>query len=264
MPSPVDKKTLIIIFLAIAGICVNGGRLFAAGPKDTTAQIRESNANVFGEESTDLTEIQKQSRLYRNQGFQYQSAGDFERALSFYQKASQLDPAYAVVYNDLGVVYESKGLPEKAEDSYLKAVHIDPYYLSAYSNLAFLAENKGDFEKAAYYWHKRYTMGKELGLEHDAWTIKAKERLEQIGLTQGGYNEYQLIDFMREVARQKQKTRTQNSALAQAYMDKAKISYIKGDYTTALKEAVNAQQLDPSNQDIDEFVDKTQIRLFSR
>ncbi len=238
---------------------------FSAAELNTmTAQVRESNAGVFGEESVDLTELQKQARLYRNQGFQYQSSGDLERALAFYQKAVQLDPAYAVVYNDLGVSFETKGQPEKAEELYLKTIHIDPYYLSAYSNLASLAENKGDFEKAAYYWHKRYTVGKELGLERDAWTIKAKERLEQIGLTQGGYNEYQLIDFMREVARQKQKARTQNSALAQAYMDKAKIYYIKGDYVTALKEAVNAQQLDPSDQDIDEFIDKTQIRLFSR
>ncbi|MDD5565866.1 MAG: tetratricopeptide repeat protein [Candidatus Omnitrophica bacterium] len=259
-----DKKTLIIISCVIMGICASRPELSAAELNTMTAQMRESNAGIVGEESTDLSELQKQARLYRNQGFQYQSSGDFDRALAFYQKAIQLDPAYAVVYNDLGVSYETKGLPEKAEELYLKAIHIDPYYLSAYSNLAALAENKGDFEKAAYYWHKRYTTGKELGLARDAWTIKAKERLEQIGLTQGGYNEYQLIDFMREVARKKQKARTQNSALAQAYMDKAKIYYIKEDYSSALKEAVNAQQLDPSNQDIEEFIDKAQIRLFSR
>ncbi len=233
---------------------VSGAGEKATTPKDTAAGLK----------GQDLSELQKQARDYRNQGFQLQGVGDLDKAMSLYQKAIEMDPLYAVAYNDLAVIYETKGQSEKAEDLYLKAIQIDPFYLSAYSNLAILYENRGDFEKASLYWSKRVSLAKELGLEDDPWTEKAKLRLEVLGWASGETSEYQLIDFMKEVARRKTLLRQSEKELAKEKLEKAKRSFKKQDYATALKEAINARQLDPANTEIVDFLDKVQIRALSR
>lgn len=134
--------------------------------------------NVEVDKENELSALQQQARLYRIQGVKFQEAGDLDSALKMYQKAAELDPAYAVVYNDLGIVYEAQGEDARAEESYLKALTIDPVLLSACTNLALLYENKRQLEKAVYYWKKRA----ELGDPNDPWTMKAQQRLEDVQL----------------------------------------------------------------------------------
>jgi tetratricopeptide (TPR) repeat protein len=225
---------------------------------------RENILSGSGDQEAGLTQFQKEARNYRDQGYKLQSEGDLERALGLYQKAIELDPGYAVVYNDLGVLYETKGLSDKSEELYLRAISMDPYYLSAYSNLAFLYENKGDFGQASYYWSKRVDLARELGLESDPWTEKAKQRLEIDSAASGSNNEFQLISFMKDVARKKVSMVRDERELAKSYFGEAKESYIKNDYTTAIKKGIDARQLDPENSDIDDFIEKAQLRALSR
>ncbi|MDD5196154.1 MAG: tetratricopeptide repeat protein [Candidatus Omnitrophica bacterium] len=133
---------------------------------------------VIKKKKEELTSLQKQAQLYRNEGLKSQNLGDLETALKLYQKAAGIDPEYAVVHNDLGVIYESQGDLERAEESYLRAIEIDPSYESAYSNLALLYEDRRDLQKAAYFWKKRV----ELGNPNDLWTWKAEKRLKDINL----------------------------------------------------------------------------------
>jgi superkiller protein 3 len=215
-------------------------------------------------QKVELTELQNQARLYRNQGLEKQQTGDLEGAMQLYQKAVALDPFYAVAYNDLGIVYEAKGLIDRAEESYLQATKLDPFYLSAYSNLALLYEGKRDLNKAAFYWEKRV----KLGAPDDSWTLKAKQRLNDIQLvTEGmgeGAREQEVISLIKDVASQKDLKKKDNKALARAYFEKAKLNYKKGDEVTAFREAINAQQLDPNNKEIQEFITKIQKRLLSK
>lgn len=231
----------------------------------------KKGAVIFGKDAQrplfqkqeELSELQSQARIYRSQGLELQRAGDLETAMSFYQKAIELDPAYAVAYNDLGVVYEARGLVERAEESYLKSIKVDPNYLSVYSNLALLYENKRQLDKASLYWSKRA----ELGSPDDPWTQKAKQRLRDINLSQGGLSEskeQEIIGLMKDIATQKSILRQDNKKLAKVYFEKAKLKFQKGDEVNALKEAINASQLDPSNTQIDEFIKKIQIRLLSK
>ena len=55
-----------------------------------------------------------------------------------------------------------------------------------------------------------------------------------------------------------------DKALAQSIFKKANLSYQKGDCAQALKLAVDAMQLDPSNTEIEEFINKLQVRLLSK
>jgi len=211
-------------------------------------------------ETKGLSELQKQARLYRIQGLDLQLVGNLDGAMNLYQKAVQLDPTYSVVYNDLGIIYEAKGLFTQAEDSYLKAIKIDPYYLSVYSNLAMLYESHRNFDKAIFYWTKRM----KLGLANDPWTQKAKQHLEDIYLILGKTNEFEALDLAKEVTKQKSINRESDKELANSYFQKAKLSYEREDYVLAFKQALDASQMDPSNPEIEKFIEKVLKRSLSK
>jgi len=243
----VIPKNLWVIFLCA---CLCHSPLFA---KDTSTAKEDSLGK------------QNQARIYREEGLEQQNLGNLDAAMSLYQKAIELDPTFAVAYNDLGIVYEAKGSVRQAEESYLKAIKIDSNYLSAYSNLALLYENQRNLEKASFYWAKRA----ELGSPDDPWTLKAKQRLEDISLITGGRaiessREQEVIGLIKDVTEEKSILRQDNKALAKKYLEEAKQSYDKEDYATAIKKAASAQQLDPTNREIEEFIEKVQIRALSR
>ncbi|MBM3249344.1 MAG: tetratricopeptide repeat protein [Candidatus Omnitrophica bacterium] len=217
------------------------------------------------EREEDLTELQKEARQYRQQGLEFQNMGDLDSAMKLYQKAIVLDPGYAVVYNDLGVILESRGMVSRAEECYLKSLKIDPDYMSAYTNLALLYEGKRDLDKAYNYWKKRA----ELGIPDDPWTLKARQRMEDISAVitvrpMEEAREQEVMRLLKEVAVKKELTKKSNKAQAREVFDKARLLYKKGDEVTALKLAIDAQQLDPTNNDIDLFIRKLQTRVLSR
>lgn len=218
------------------------------------------------QEEKNLSVLQKEARMYRAQGLELQRIGNADAAMSLYQKALELDPAYAVAYNDLGIIYEAKGFIDRAEECYLKAIKIDSGYLSAYTNLALLYENKRQLNKAAFYWKKRA----ESGLPDDPWTEKARERLEDISLVLSNRpiaedaREQTVVEFLKDVAKQKSLLKKDDKALARHYFERAKQKFKKGDEVTALKLAIDAAQLDSSNAEIEEFIKKTQTRLLSK
>ncbi len=115
---------------------------------------------------------------YRQEGYERQRRGDLDGAISAYQKAIDVDPAYAAPFNDLGVIYEQQGQFDAAEQAYEEAIKIDPEYAAAHSNLALLSERLGHKEKAIVHWLKRYQMGEP----RDPWTAHAEQRLIALGV----------------------------------------------------------------------------------
>jgi len=216
-------------------------------------------------EEKNLTALQKQARAYRIQGLELQRIGNLDEATVFYQKAVQIDPVYAVAFNDLGIVYETRGFIDRAEDCYLQAIKVNPNYLSAYTNLALIFESKRDLEKAAFYWKKRF----ELGSPDDPWTEKAKQRVVDISLVSStrpreDQREQEIMALLEKTAFEQSILRKEDKALANKHFEKAKQNYDKKDYATAIKEAFNALQLDPANQEIDKFIEKVQNRALSK
>jgi Flp pilus assembly protein TadD len=212
-----------------------------------------------------LTVLQKQARDYRNKGLALQRVGNIDEAMGFYQKAVEVDPSYAVVYNDLGVIFEAKGMPERAEKTYLTALSIDPSCLNTYSNLAMFYESKRDLDKAGYYWRKRA----ELGAPGDYWTEKARQRAGDITVVSSNkpaqaMKELEAIDLIKGIAAQKAVVKNDEQGVASMHFTKAKQSFNKKDYATAVKEALDAQQLDPTNEEIEKFIEKVQLRALSK
>lgn len=227
---------------------------------------------LFGEkellEQKGLTVLMRQAREYRLKGLDQQRKGDLTGAMSWYQKATELDPEYVVAFNDLGVIYEMQGFIDRAKECYSRAITLDPYYASPYTNLAYLYEGLRDLDKAVYYWRKRAA----LGSPDDPWTLQAKRRLQELAFMLGATQELEVFDpydditFSRSLLRRSgcADESCANAALAWDYFQRALRLYERGEYVSALKEAINAQQLDPTNEQISGFVDMLQTRLLTR
>jgi len=226
----------------------------------------------------------KEARAYRQQGWELQTKGDIEGALSCYQKAIMLDPNYAIAYNDVGVILETLGQPEQAKQIYLKALEAAPDYPNTYSNLALLYEDQKDYTNAVICWVKRAVLGQSW----DPWTKAARKRLEDIariypeafqaigeqykenlqqledtdkvsseGLGVLRPEEPQEISLFSEDAAQK----PDNKERALQHLALAKQNFASGQYVVALKEATVAEYLDSSNKEISSFVDEVRRKL---
>lgn len=211
-----------------------------------------------------LSALLNESRVYRQKGLELQTLGDLEGAMSWYQKAIEFDPTYVLPYNDLGILFEAKGMPERAEEMYLKAITVDPSYLSAYSNLALLYENLHKLDKAMEYWQERA----DRGLPDDPWTIKARKRIIDIKLVEGqepvSSKEQQVIGLIDDVLQEKYLVANDNRQLAEMYFRRARLSYKRGAEVVAYRQALDAFQLDPTNPEIQAFIEKLHTRQLSR
>ncbi|MDD2752910.1 MAG: hypothetical protein PHN59_07230 [Candidatus Omnitrophica bacterium] len=232
-----------------------------------SSSVQKTKAKKDPKEFGPLAGFQKMARDYRQQGITLQSAGNLEDAKSFYQRAVIADPLYAVPYNDLGIIAEGEGDFAAAEEYYLRCIGADPGFLSAYSNLALLYETQRDLKKAAFFWEKRA----ELGLPEEAWTARAKQRLEDIKIATGekqgelaAIGEREVASLAETIAGQKKLMREDDKAAANTYFERAKKHYDTGDTLQAYREALDAMQLDPDNHRISDFVDKLLTRLLSQ
>ena len=228
---------------------------------------------------SELTEIQKQAIMYRQQGWQLQEEGKIDEALSYYQKATVLDPNYVMAYNDTGVIFEAMGYPEQAKQMYLKAIEIDSDYPNSYSNLALLYEEEKDYTNAILCWIKRATFGGS----QDAWAEVARKRLENIarvypeayrdigerykenlqqlevskvpteGLELLRVEEPKKINLFDEYTTSQSQI-IDNKTRALQHLALAKQSFARGQYVAALKEATVAEYFDSSNAEISAFV----------
>jgi tetratricopeptide (TPR) repeat protein len=264
IPMP-NRKIAVVISIALPVYF-----FFSRAWAETSADSAFSSAELKGSSRAataldNLSSLQQQARVYRSQGLEAQAAGNLDSAMVLYQKSVDLDPLYVDAYNDLGIIYEAKGYNDRAEEAYLKAIKIDPVYLSSYTNLALLYENSRDLDKAAFYWQKRA----ELGLSNDPWTIKARQRLEDIRLATSdrplqAIKEREVVGLANSVSIEKFIMKRDNKELARYYFKNAKSEYEKGYEVSALKKAIDASQLDPSNSEINEFIEKVQTRLLSQ
>jgi tetratricopeptide (TPR) repeat protein len=87
-------------------------------------------------------------RRSHNRGVAHFSKGDYERAISDYDQAMQLDPNYAAAYNNRGNAYRQKGEYDRAISDYDQAIRLDPKYALAYSNRGEAYEAKNDSDHA--------------------------------------------------------------------------------------------------------------------
>jgi protein O-mannosyl-transferase len=83
---------------------------------------------------------------YNNRGNIYISKNRYDEALKDYNKAIGLKPDYADAYNDRGNLFMNENKYKEAINDYIKAIELKPDFAFTYNNrgLAFMSENKND------------------------------------------------------------------------------------------------------------------------
>jgi tetratricopeptide (TPR) repeat protein len=87
-------------------------------------------------------------QFYNNRGIAYGNKGEYDQAISDFNKAIEISPRYADPYNNRGVSYSRKGKNDEAISDYSKAIEIDPKFVKAYHNRAWEYTLKGQYDRA--------------------------------------------------------------------------------------------------------------------
>ena len=89
------------------------------------------------------TTEQKQDELrnpkfYNNRGIAYAEKGQYDRAISDFNKAIEINSRYEKAYGNRGIVYRLKGQYDQAISDFNKAIEMNPRDAQAYNSLAWL------------------------------------------------------------------------------------------------------------------------------
>jgi tetratricopeptide (TPR) repeat protein len=68
---------------------------------------------------------------HNNLGAVFFELGKFQKAITCYQKAIQIQPNYAAAHYNLGKLFKSSGEYKKTISYYQKAIQINPNYAAA-------------------------------------------------------------------------------------------------------------------------------------
>ena len=91
---------------------------------------------VFADSADDLNELNENGNASFN-------LGNFEEAISYYDKALEIDPNNTITLNNIGATLEKIGKTQEAYEFFRKVVLIDPNYELAQSNLQKLSLQLG-------------------------------------------------------------------------------------------------------------------------
>jgi tetratricopeptide (TPR) repeat protein len=88
------------------------------------------------------------AEAYNSRGIVYAHLQQYDKALADFDRAIKIDPSDAKAYNGRGVVYYNLQQYDKALADYARAIQIDPNYANAYSNRGVVYYNLQQYDKA--------------------------------------------------------------------------------------------------------------------
>lgn len=83
-----------------------------------------------------------------NRGTLYLQREDFERAVFFFRRATELDPLMTRAYFNLGFVFQRQGRLGEAVEIFKQAIDLQPTLFDAYYNLALVYHDAGRLQEA--------------------------------------------------------------------------------------------------------------------
>jgi tetratricopeptide (TPR) repeat protein len=95
-----------------------------------------------------LFSCMKDAAFYVSRGNDYANKGQYEEAISAYNKALEINPRYALAYHNRGSVYAKKNQYNEAISDFTKALEINPKFAAAYYYRGITYFNKGQYEEA--------------------------------------------------------------------------------------------------------------------
>jgi tetratricopeptide (TPR) repeat protein len=80
----------------------------------------------------------RDAKFYNNRGAAYGEKGQYDQAISDFNKAIEINRRYIKAYNNRGIVHRLKGQYDRAIRDFNKAIEINSLDAEAYNNLAWL------------------------------------------------------------------------------------------------------------------------------
>jgi len=105
--------------------------------------------------------------IHNNIGIAYDKAGMHEEAISEFNEALRLDPAYVEVLNNLAVSYHRMGLVDEAIKNLRETISFRPRYLEAHCNLGSIYASSRRFEEALSEFNVAMSINPESALVHN-------------------------------------------------------------------------------------------------
>jgi tetratricopeptide (TPR) repeat protein len=180
-------------------------------------------------------EVQKPSldaESYNNRGAAYAKEGEYDKAISDFNKAIELNPRYADAYNNRGAAYAKKGEYEKAISDYSKAIELNPRYADAYYNRGLAYYGKGEYDKAISDFNKAIELNP---IDADAYYNRGAVYAKK------GEYEKAISDYSKAI--------DLNQKDAEAYYNRGLAYYGKGEYDKAISDFNKAIELNPRYAD---------------
>jgi tetratricopeptide (TPR) repeat protein len=114
--------------------------------------------------------------VYNNRGLAWDIKGDYDRAIADYSKAIEIDPRFSDPYNNRGIVWDIKGDYDRAIADYNKALELYPHFAGAYYNRGNVWYMKGDPDRAIADYDKALEIDPRFSVAYnnrgDAWGKK--------------------------------------------------------------------------------------------
>jgi tetratricopeptide (TPR) repeat protein len=89
--------------------------------------------------------IKTETAIHFFKGTSYAYKGQYDQAISDYNKAIEINLMNAIAYNNRGLVYDKKGQYDQAISYYNKAIEINPKNAEAYYNRGLAYDKKGQY-----------------------------------------------------------------------------------------------------------------------
>jgi tetratricopeptide (TPR) repeat protein len=119
-----------------------------ATPKSVTAVVAGSESSGRVDASKPARDFSPKAMREFEKGNQSQKDGNFESAMSHYQKALRIEPDFYPALNNLGIIYTRQKDRPQAEAAFLKSLQINPDDAEAYINLGHLLYEEGNYQLA--------------------------------------------------------------------------------------------------------------------
>lgn len=187
-----------------------------------------------------------------NLGVIYHQKGDFERALSAYQSALDLNPRHSRACYNIGNIYRDQGRFNEALLMYKKAVNFDPKFADGYLNAGGIFAKRGEWDEAKDYYEKaihadpksaksHFSLG--LVLERAGQLIEAARAYEKATALEGKNPEfyyylghaYANLKNSKGAEKAYLKAVTISPNHAKAWINLSKLAYEAKDYQKALQ-----------------------------
>ena len=204
-----------------------------AGELDPQLRYEASSADHIDRDIAKGTEKQspgsaKTIEDFFNRAIAKKAAGDLDGAIADYDRAIQLDPKEAAIYNNRGLAKQAKGDLDAAIVDFNRAIQLNPKDAVAYSNRGNTKRDKGDVDGAIVDYNRAIRVDSKYAIPYYSRGLAKKQKNDLDGA---------IADYNRVIQL--------NPKFAKAYCDRGVAKRRKGDVQGAITDYNHTVELDP-------------------